>query len=176
MEIIDYVSYQSCPLSLAFPRARLMNLCAWKWFSITASLWNWAGQVVFGFSLEQAWQWESLQGTEPLMFADHPVDVLYLFYQLLFPTLFTRLFLMHLTKSENLKSCLDFLVLLGVGTVQDFQCVTSIIINGSDFNFQRCLTGKCSFKACWFTQQSWMHTEYLEIFKWLSGDSGPCPV
>lgn len=47
-------------------------------------------------------RWESLQGTEPLMFADHPFDVLSLFYRVLFPALFTRLFLMHL-RSENVK-------------------------------------------------------------------------
>lgn len=45
---------------------------------------------------------ESLQGAEPLMFVDHPVNVLSLFYRVLFPGLFTRFFLLHL-KSEDLK-------------------------------------------------------------------------
>lgn len=59
-----------------------------------------------GFSavvLNKLGNWNHFRGSNHWLFVDRPVDVLSLFYQVIFPSLFTRLFLMHLRKSKNLK-------------------------------------------------------------------------
>lgn len=44
---------------------------------------------------------ESLQGAEPLMFVDHPVNILTWVIKFFCSALFSRLFVMHLRKREN---------------------------------------------------------------------------
>lgn len=59
-------------------------------------------------------------GEEPLMFVDHPVDVLSLFW-VFFPSIIYKVIFNALEEDRGFKGCLDFHVLLDVRTEQDFQ-------------------------------------------------------
>lgn len=88
---------------------------------IVASRWDWSGGPTAeqrGFSaafFSGLGDRESLQGAEPLMFVDHPVNILTWFIKFFCSALFTRLFVMHLRKRENVTR-LDFHVFLDVRT------------------------------------------------------------
>lgn len=74
---------------------------------IVASQWDWSGASTAeqrGFSaafFSRLGDRESLQGAEPLMFVDHPVNILTWFIKFFCSALFTRLFVMHLRKREK---------------------------------------------------------------------------
>lgn len=98
------------------------------------------------------------RGLNHWQFVGHPADVFSLFYQVIFPMLFTRLFFNALEEWER-KGCLDFHVTRyreGPG----FPLRHLFMMNRSNLIFETCFTSRYEFKVCTVIRKSGPHVHW----------------